>query len=99
MSICDAQTALVYCHVIAIRPARTHCPTPVCRIPTDRHNGGCNVGFCDGHSKWLKYETIMGAPDPASPARADYERFWGHRPTSRTVVIEQAFTPPAGNCL
>ena len=25
------------------------------------HNGGINVGFCDGHAKWLKAETL-GAP-------------------------------------
>jgi len=78
MNICDAQTALVYCHV-CYPTGPDAAPTPTCRVPTDRHNGGCNIGFCDGHSKWLKYEVIMGTPDPASPARADHERFWGHR--------------------
>ena len=25
------------------------------------HNGGCNIGFCDGHAKWLQGNTIWGA--------------------------------------
>jgi prepilin-type processing-associated H-X9-DG protein len=25
------------------------------------HNEGCNIGFCDGHAKWLQGNTIWGA--------------------------------------
>ena len=25
-----------------------------------RHNEGCNVGFCDGHAKWLAGSYIRG---------------------------------------
>ena len=25
-----------------------------------RHNGGCNIGFCDGHAKWLAGQYIAG---------------------------------------
>jgi prepilin-type N-terminal cleavage/methylation domain-containing protein/prepilin-type processing-associated H-X9-DG protein len=28
--------------------------------PGHPHNGGTNITFCDGHSKWLKYETFTG---------------------------------------
>jgi prepilin-type processing-associated H-X9-DG protein len=27
-------------------------------VPSDRHNRGCNVGFCDGHTKWHPREEI-----------------------------------------
>ena len=25
----------------------------------ERHNGGCNYSFCDGHAKWLKKSEVM----------------------------------------
>jgi prepilin-type N-terminal cleavage/methylation domain-containing protein/prepilin-type processing-associated H-X9-DG protein len=31
-----------------------------------RHNGGCNIAFCDGHSKWMSTEAIYGK------AKAEY---------------------------
>lgn len=37
------------------------------RWPAPRHNGGLNVGFCDGHSKWVKIDQLTGV----SPARHD----------------------------
>lgn len=41
---------------------------------TDRHNGGLNVMFLDGHAKWLKFETMARmAIDPAQDAFAHYE--------------------------
>ncbi len=34
------------------------------------HNGGANVGFLDGHVKWLKIDTIRSGPDA--------QILWGH---------------------
>ncbi len=28
--------------------------------PATRHNGGSNCGFCDGHAKWMSYQTLVG---------------------------------------
>jgi prepilin-type N-terminal cleavage/methylation domain-containing protein/prepilin-type processing-associated H-X9-DG protein len=30
------------------------------RRPIPIHNGGCNVGFADGHSKWVQINTLLG---------------------------------------
>ena len=30
------------------------------RRPVGRHNGGLNVIYCDGHSKWAKMENFLG---------------------------------------
>jgi prepilin-type processing-associated H-X9-DG protein len=30
-----------------------------------RHNNGGNVGYCDGHAKWLSYTILMAVPDQA----------------------------------
>jgi len=32
---------------------------------SDRHNGGANVGFWDGHAKWMSWSHIVGGPDSA----------------------------------
>lgn len=53
-----------------------YCPT---HFPTtdggkgyvaDRHNGGANVAFLDGHSKWLGYSALRATT-------ADGQRLWG----------------------
>ncbi|HEY3398724.1 MAG TPA: prepilin-type N-terminal cleavage/methylation domain-containing protein [Armatimonadota bacterium] len=39
--------------------------------PAARHNDGSNMGFCDGHAKWYKWQTIGfrdGADHAAPPA-------------------------------
>ena len=41
--------------------------------PDGRHNSGLNVGFFDGHVKWLRYETVI--TPPASTAAANF-RLW-----------------------
>jgi prepilin-type N-terminal cleavage/methylation domain-containing protein/prepilin-type processing-associated H-X9-DG protein len=34
------------------------------RLDTERHNGGANYGFLDGHAKWLRWEqTVASASD------------------------------------
>lgn len=33
-------------------------------ISQDRHNGGTNYGFADGHAKWLKWESTIRSPLP-----------------------------------
>jgi prepilin-type N-terminal cleavage/methylation domain-containing protein/prepilin-type processing-associated H-X9-DG protein len=30
------------------------------RWPSPRHQGGANIGYCDGHSKWMKIEQLTG---------------------------------------
>ena len=47
--------------------------------PRDKHNEGCNFGFCDGHAKWMKAGSagwLDGAdhnpPTGMSPAGIDY---------------------------
>jgi prepilin-type N-terminal cleavage/methylation domain-containing protein/prepilin-type processing-associated H-X9-DG protein len=37
------------------------------RWPSPRHQGGTNIAYCDGHSKWMKIEQLTGV----SPARPD----------------------------
>ncbi|MDD3925174.1 MAG: prepilin-type N-terminal cleavage/methylation domain-containing protein [bacterium] len=33
-------------------------------VAEERHNGGCNYGFADGHVKWMRWEETVGAPLP-----------------------------------
>ncbi|HIE53442.1 MAG TPA: DUF1559 domain-containing protein [Armatimonadetes bacterium] len=63
---------LVYCAV-----CRPYFRRGVWQYPNavhPRHNGGCNVGFVDGHVKWLKYDIII---DPTNRV------LWGHRYTNK----------------
>ena len=36
--------------------------------PDARHNGGLNVGFFDGHVKWLRYDTVITPPPGVAAA-------------------------------
>ena len=36
--------------------------------PDGRHNGGLNVGFFDGHVKWLRYEMVITPPPGVAAA-------------------------------
>jgi len=64
---------------------QTYCPIcysalyPIGQPPLDRHNEGCNVGFADGHVKWLKRTKLVTIPAVSAPERVDFERLWGHR--------------------
>ena len=40
-----------------------------------RHNEGLNVGWCDGHAKWMKYEA-MGLPMPYDGSGGDYNNYY-----------------------
>jgi len=40
-----------------------------------RHNEGLNVGWCDGHGKWMKYESL-GLPQPYGGAGGDYNNYY-----------------------
>lgn len=33
-------------------------------VARERHNGGCNYGFADGHAKWLRWEQAVAEPLP-----------------------------------
>lgn len=35
---------------------------------TGRHNGGINIGYCDGHSKWVSGQSLMRHPEYWDPA-------------------------------
>jgi prepilin-type N-terminal cleavage/methylation domain-containing protein/prepilin-type processing-associated H-X9-DG protein len=52
------------------------CATDPWCVKDKRHNGGVNVGFCDGHAKWMYTPTIVGpgadmywCPNGANPAK------------------------------
>ena len=41
------------------------CNPTLTKSISDRHNGGANVGFWDGHAKWMSWSSIVGGPDSA----------------------------------
>jgi len=78
MSLCDTYPgALVYCRVCYPNGPRVGEETN--RIPLDRHNEGCNVGYCDGHAKWQKSSKLLSLPAAGTQERIDFEILWGHR--------------------
>src|SRR5205085_9362746 len=63
--------------------------------PEPRHGGGSNMGFVDGHAKWMRPETFYGRIDvPAKKILLDCNGIW-FRPDKDQV---KAGDPPAGNC-
>lgn len=52
---CDNQNQAAYCPCSAPSPAYTPGLNPV------PHNDGINVGFCDGHAKWMKPDGGAGS--------------------------------------
>jgi len=34
-------------------------PTHAIYLSPNRHNGGANYAFCDGHAKWQKFGTVL----------------------------------------
>ncbi len=51
------------------------------RRPMARHNGGLNVIYCDGHSKWNKIENFLGvtAARPKGWAYGDPNNSWDNK--------------------
>jgi len=49
-------------------------------ISKDRHNGGTNYGFADGHAKWLKWDDTVRPPFPGfhNPERIVPPKFGWH---------------------
>jgi prepilin-type N-terminal cleavage/methylation domain-containing protein/prepilin-type processing-associated H-X9-DG protein len=45
------------------------------RVAPNRHNGGANVAYLDGHAKWAKYDVVMNNVNTSANSR-----FWGHNP-------------------
>jgi len=78
MVLCDSTSALVYCR--ACWPTGPNATDTTNRVPLDRHNEGCNVGFLDGHAKWMKSTQLLNVPAAGtSQERIDFERLWGHK--------------------
>ncbi len=50
----------------------TPCDSFAFAAPDGRHSGGLNVGFFDGHVKWLHYEAVITPP----PGAAANFRLW-----------------------
>jgi prepilin-type processing-associated H-X9-DG protein len=42
-------------------------PTHAIYLSPDRHNGGSNYAFADGHAKWMKFDQTLQS------------RYWGNR--------------------
>jgi prepilin-type N-terminal cleavage/methylation domain-containing protein/prepilin-type processing-associated H-X9-DG protein len=77
MSLSDSlQGYLVYCRVCY--PSGPRAGEETNRVPTDRHNDGSNVGFCDGHAKWKKATEMLSVPATGTQQYTDFARFWGH---------------------
>jgi prepilin-type N-terminal cleavage/methylation domain-containing protein/prepilin-type processing-associated H-X9-DG protein len=52
-----------------------------------RHQGGGNIGFLDGHAKFVRKETVMFSdfnPKSTSSAADAMKRLWGHPPYGPT---------------
>jgi prepilin-type N-terminal cleavage/methylation domain-containing protein/prepilin-type processing-associated H-X9-DG protein len=51
------------CESTRRRPAYANCPNPISSGPDgpghERHSGGSNIGYCDGHAKWQSSGFIM----------------------------------------
>ncbi len=54
-------------------PDEGNWPVSSCGV-SDRHNGGGNVGFCDGHAKWLSRNGSM----PPGATGLEILILWGH---------------------
>lgn len=76
MMLLDTDAALVYCRVCNPTGVTGY---PNGRVPIDRHNEGVNVGYCDGHGKWIKSSVLLAVPAAGTPERTEFERLWGHR--------------------
>jgi prepilin-type N-terminal cleavage/methylation domain-containing protein/prepilin-type processing-associated H-X9-DG protein len=77
MMLSDTDAALIYCRVCY--PTGSRAGEPYGRVPMDRHNEGNNIGYADGHAKWLKATTMVNIPTAGTPERVEFERMWGHR--------------------
>ena len=65
------------------------------RLAGDRHNEGLNIGFCDGHAKWLQ---SSGIPDDIWAgevvSKADYAGTYASRYTKPDPAIASVFWVP-----
>jgi|LSQX01.3.fsa_nt_gb prepilin-type N-terminal cleavage/methylation domain-containing protein/prepilin-type processing-associated H-X9-DG protein len=46
-----------------------------------RHNEGLNIGFADGHAKWMSYDAVIGSTDTA-------KRLWWHGPLEGQTLMQ-----------
>ena len=84
---CDNQNQAAWCPCDASDPAYTPGLNPV------PHNGGVNVGFCDGHAKWMNPDGGVGS--------GTYAGMTGLkaclRPTARSAVTPPPTRSKSGN--
>ena len=72
MMICDGRNLWTYCPIcIELGLISRPVPDDEFLYIDDRHNGGANCGFIDGHAKWLKREEILSTDAAA-------RRLWMH---------------------
>ena len=45
----------------------------------NRHNEGVNVGYADGHAKWLQGSQLINIPAAGTAAYTEFARLWGHQ--------------------
>jgi prepilin-type N-terminal cleavage/methylation domain-containing protein/prepilin-type processing-associated H-X9-DG protein len=72
-------TSIVYCdgpindgqHVWPGPPAEWCGRNPICMVSQQRHSGGINFSFADGHSKWYRVEALKTTVDPADAMTDD----------------------------
>ena len=82
MMLADSVAALIYCRICY--PTGTEAGAhPTGRVPVppvqNRHNEGVNVGYADGHAKWLQGSQLINIPAAGTPAYTEFARLWGHQ--------------------
>ena len=78
----DCQKANAACSYSGSNSWEFFCNSHHCsRFAAPRHNEGANIGFADGHSKWVKIRTTM-----RSDLGCGVEFKWGHPPDASDGV-------------
>ena len=49
------------------------------KMPRDRHSGGVNILFIDGHVDYYKFEAVPIVYNPVDLSTADRVKYWGPR--------------------
>jgi prepilin-type N-terminal cleavage/methylation domain-containing protein/prepilin-type processing-associated H-X9-DG protein len=71
----DADGPWGYCYGIPAINEKEFCSSAYAQN-YERHMGGCNYAFMDGHVKWLRNsQTFVASPSTADP---NYQRYWAY---------------------